>query len=164
MRLVLASCALVLLVALSAPASAGVLPWVTLKADGGYERKFRELKCVPKGPPQSSKREAIILTGRTPRNLRLQVLARETPAVPGTLRIWNGDRGKRGGHTGSVTKVRIWGSDPGYLKMRIEGTFTKGRKGSFAITGRCGCKGGSCNGIPDDGDGERASTMADRRS
>ena len=115
------------------------------------------------GAAESSDREAIVLTGKTPRNLRLQVLARQTPTVPGTLRIWNGNRGKRGGISGSVTKVRIWGNDSGYLKMRIEGTFTAGRWGTFAITGRCGCKGGSCNGIPEDGDGSPSGSAAHRR-
>jgi len=160
MRLVFTTCVLALTVALTAPADAGVMPWVTLKADG-YMRKFRELNCLPKGPIGSSKREAIVLSGKTPANLRLQVLARETPTVPGVLRIWNGDRGKRGGHTGTVTKVRIWGSDPAYLMMRIQGTFTAGRKGGFTITGRCGCKGG-CNGIPEDSD-DRAQVAGHRR-
>jgi hypothetical protein len=167
MRLIRISCGLALLavtaVVLSPPsAGAGVLPWVILKGDD-YTRKFRELNCLPKGPPQSAKREAIVLSGKTPKNLRLQVLARETPAVPGTLRIWNGNRGKRGGISGSVTKVRIWGNDPAYLKMRVEGRFTAGRSGTFTITGRCGCKGG-CNGIPDDGDGARAAVAAQRPS
>jgi len=111
-------------------------------------------------PGKGERYTGIVLSGKTPQNLRLQVLSRETPQVPGTLRIWNGDKGKRGGHFGTVTKVRLWGKDITYQKFRIDGQFTSGRKQRFVITGRCGCDPGSCNGI----DGRTAQHQPERAS
>ncbi|MBE2320665.1 hypothetical protein DVA67_032190 [Solirubrobacter sp. CPCC 204708] len=151
--LIVLTCVLAGSVALPSQAQAGLRPWLTLKGIDGYERKFRMMNC--KEPNKRYGGTSVVLSGKTRGNLRIQIIARDTPGTPGRLQIWNGDKPKRGnGIFGSVTKVRLGGGDDENEKLRVEGAFTGGGPtGSWVLTGRCGCP-GTCNGIPDrDGDG-----------